>query len=421
MGQQTPHFKASGRPRVLLIAEAVTLAHVGRPIALAHTLDQARYEIEFATDPRYRRFLGETPWTFHPLTSLDSSIFLDRLARGRPVYDAATLHDDVKADLALLEQSTPDLIIGDFRLSLSVSARLAGIPYAAITNAYWSPCVQSNYHAPEHPLLSRLPVVLADSLFRLVRPFAFALHTLPLNQVRRAYGLPSLGLDLRTIYTAADFVLYADAPELFTARQLPSSHHYLGPVLWSPPQSKPEWWDRMPTDRPIIYLTLGSSGPVRLLSPILRVLGDLPVYVMLATADRIHPAELPDNVYAAPYLPGDEAAARAALVICNGGSPTSQQALNQGTPVLGIASNLDQILNMAAVATAGAGVLMRADRLKPEPLRATVMQMLTNPSFRTAAGKVSEYFKIHSAAERFPAFVQSRLPVAATPMNHKVF
>ncbi len=408
MEHRKPHFKATRRPRVLLIAEAVTLAHVGRPIALAHTLDQTRYEIAFATDPRYRHFLGETAWTFHPLTCVDSSIFLDKLARGQPVYDVATLRDYVKADLVLLEQSRPDLIIGDFRLSLSVSARLAGIPYAAIANAYWSPYVQVCYRAPEHPILSRLPAVLADSLFRLARPFAFALHTRPLNQVRRSYGLPSLGLDLRAIYTDADYVLYADAPELIPARQLPSSHHYLGPVLWSPPQARPEWWDRVPTDRPQIYLTMGSSGALRLLLPILRVLGDLSVYVLLASADRAMPAELPANVYTAPYLPGDEAAARAALVICNGGSPTSQQALSQGIPVLGIASNLDQLMNMSAIATSGAGILMRADRLEPEALRIAVTQLLANPSFRRAAGKMSEYFVAYSATEHFPAFVQSR-------------
>lgn len=420
MEYQKPHFKATKRPRVLLIAEAVTLAHVGRPISLAHTLDQTRYEITFATDPRYRCFIGDVPWTFHPIACLDSSVFLNKLAQGQPVYDVATLHDYVKADLALIDQSRPDLIIGDFRLSLSVSARLAGIPYAAITNAYWSPFAQSSYHAPEHPILSRMPAVLADSLFRLARPFAFALHTLPLNQVRRTYGLPSLGLDLRTIYTDADYVLYADAPELIPTRTLPSSHHYLGPVLWSPPQVKPEWWDRVPTDHPSIYLTLGSSGPVRVLSLILRVLGGLPVYVLLASADRTLPIELPANVYSAPYLPGADAAARSALVICNGGSPTSQQALSQGVPVLGIASNLDQFMNMSAVAAAGAGVLMRADRLKPEALQSTVMQLLDHPSFRRAAGKMSEYFATHSASESFPAFVQSCLPDDTTSIKHEI-
>ncbi|GAO34899.1 UDP-glucoronosyl and UDP-glucosyltransferases family protein [Sulfuricella sp. T08] len=96
-------------------------------------------------------------------------------------------------------------------------------------------------------------------------------------------------------------------------------------------------------------------------------------------------------------------------MIRNGCGPTSQQALSQDTPALGITSNLVNWLHVSAVATAGAGLRMHAYRLKPEALPATGMQRLANPSFRMAAGKVSEYITANEAAERFPAFIQSCL------------
>jgi len=102
-----------------------------------------------------------------------------------------------------------------------------------------------------------LPVVLADRLFNLVRPLAFALHSRPLNRVRRDHHLPSLGRDLRRIYTDADYVLYSDIPEMFPAHELPLSHSYLGPVTWSPPTELPSWWDSLPVARDIVYVTLG--------------------------------------------------------------------------------------------------------------------------------------------------------------------
>ena len=40
----------------------------------------------------------------------------------------------------------------------------------------------------------------------------------------------------------------------------PANHQYLGPVLWSPAVELPGWWDSLPTDRPIVYATLGTSG-----------------------------------------------------------------------------------------------------------------------------------------------------------------
>ena len=51
-------------------------------------------------------------------------------------------------------------------------------------------------------------------------------------------------------------------------------------------------------------------------------------------------------------------------VICNGGSPTCYQAFSAGVPVIGIASNLDQYLNMRAVENANAGVLIRPQQVR---------------------------------------------------------
>ena len=47
-----------------------------------------------------------------------------------------------------------------------------------------------------------LGVTLSQVIFDLVRPIAFAVHALPMNRLRRHYGLQSLGPDLRRIYTA---------------------------------------------------------------------------------------------------------------------------------------------------------------------------------------------------------------------------
>ena len=68
---------------------------------------------------------------------------------------------DIGHDQALIEAVQPDVIIGDFRLSLAASARRAGVPYAALTNAYWS---------PQRPLRSpppAVPGVAAPGLARL--------------------------------------------------------------------------------------------------------------------------------------------------------------------------------------------------------------------------------------------------------------
>jgi UDP:flavonoid glycosyltransferase YjiC (YdhE family) len=333
--------------RVLFIAEAVTLAHVGRMLALAERLPP-HCEVTMAMDPSCHRFAAGTRWTIEPLPCIGSALFLRRLARGSAVYELGELRRYVTDDLALFERVRPDRVVGDFRLSLSVSARLARVPYATVTNAYWSPfAADRELPMPVLPLSKALPLSIARPLFAALAPRVMRRHAQAINVLRGEHGLAALEPDLRVVYTEADKTLYADDVQMFPMRtDLPSSHVAIGPVLWSPPGPQPSWWSDLSADRPVVYVTLGSSGSAELLPVVLAGLARLPVTVL---------ASAPANARLADYLPGTAAAARARLVVCNGGSPTCQQAFAAGVPVLGIASNMDQFLNMRGVERRNAG------------------------------------------------------------------
>ena len=115
------------------MAEAVTLAHVARPVVLAQGLDPSVYEVHLACDPRYSRLFSKLSMTTRPLYSIASERFVNALAKGRAVYDTQTLGRYVEEDLKIIAEIVPDLIVGDFRLSLAVSAALTGTPYMAVT------------------------------------------------------------------------------------------------------------------------------------------------------------------------------------------------------------------------------------------------------------------------------------------------
>lgn len=401
------------RQKILFMAEAVTLAHVGRPLALAQALDPGRYAVDVACAPGYDMFFKGSNIEPLRLHSISSERFLAALAAGKPVYDAATLQHYVADDLRVLNAVRPHVVVGDFRLSLSVSARLAGIPYIGLINAYWSPYVRQRYRVPALPFARVLPIALADRLFRLARPLAFALHSMPLNRVRRAHGLPALGPDLRRVYTDADHVLYADIPQMFPATALPDTHAYMGAVTWSPPTPLPAWWHELDGAKPVVYVTLGSSGAGQVLPRVLQALAALPVTVIAATAGGASPGVVPANARVAPYLPGAAAARRAQLVVCNGGSPTCQQALVAGVPVLGIAGNLDQYLNMGGVVGCGAGRLLRSDRLTEAAVRDAALALLdqTRPASRAAALRLAGHFAGYDAGRQL-ALLLDRLRTA---------
>lgn len=395
---------ASGerRLRVLFVAEAVTLAHVARPVALAEGLDPARYDVTLAADPRYAPLFPGLPFAQRPIRSVPSADFLDALASGRPVYDVQVLRQYVKDELELFAGVRPDVVVGDFRLSLSVSARVAAIPYLAIANAYWSPHARVEFPMPSLPLGRRLPRPVARALFRAACPLAFAYHALPLNRLRVEYGLRPLGLDLRRVYTDGDHVLYPDVPEMVPTSGLPSHHHFLGPVYRSAGVSGlPEWWADVPADRPLVYISLGSSGRGDLLPVVLDALDDSTLFVVVATAGREYRDRLPCNARAAAYLPGDQVAASADLVVCNGGSPAVQQALAAGAPVLGLVSNMDQHLSMQAVSRLGAGQLLRAEEARAASVRAAVDRLLLDGAYTERAVALSQVLSKYRANRRF--------------------
>ncbi|MBI3366893.1 MAG: glycosyl transferase family 1 [Burkholderiales bacterium] len=372
--------------RILFFAEAVTLAHVARPLALAGALTPGRHEIVIACHPRYAAFADAGPWRRVDLNSIAPAQFTQALARGAPVFDLPTLQAYVAEDRALIAQHRPDVVVGDFRLSLSVSARLAGVPYIAISNAYWCPGYAGGYALPVLPMTRFMPVALASLLFNIARPLAFALHCRPLNRLRRQHGLPGFGNDLRRAYTDADHVLIADDPSLYRVDGPTAMQTAIGSLAWSPPIAPPPWWNEpAPADTPDVYVTLGSSGPRAMLAAALRALAPLPVRVIASSAGAAAPTDLPPNARIAPYLPGDAAAARSRLVICNGGSLTVQQALAVGVPVLGLASNMDQFLNMAPIVAAGAGLTLRADRATPASIRSASQALLSHPAHAAAA------------------------------------
>jgi UDP:flavonoid glycosyltransferase YjiC (YdhE family) len=237
-----------------------------------------------------------------------------------------------------------------------------------------------------------------------------------MHRLRKRYGLHSLGFDLARVYTHADYTLYADVPEFYRMAPLPAGHHFIGPVIWSPAYSYPQWWSDLPTHRPIAYVTLGSSGSSSLLPALVAALGQLELTAIVSTAGAPLPASVPDNVYIAPYLPGEDAVAKASLVICNGGSPTTHQALVQGVPVIGVASNLDQYLNMSAIEKLGAGRLLRAGSCNATQLVELIKTMLAQPAYAAAAGTAARLFAAYAAPREF-AGVLTQLCGGVRPMG----
>jgi len=399
------------RRRILFIAEDITLSQVVRLRQLAQSLDPARYEVTFACARFPELIFAGTSFTQRKIYSISGPKVLRAVERGTALYDAHTLGRYVAEEIALLRELRPDLVVGDLRLSLSVSAPTCGVPYASLGNAFWHRrAVREHFPVPDFPILRWFPEAQAQRYFATALPFVLRHMARPVNALRRRHGLPAFA-DLIDVMHGADHVLLADVPEIAPIRDPNANEHYLGPVLWSPTLAPPERWSALSNDRPCIYVTLGSSGSVDMLDPLLHVLGTLDAHVMLATAGRFERKDLPANVHVEAFAPGAWASAKSDLVICNGGASTAYQALAAGTPVLGLPANIDQWLAMNAIESVNAGKALRMRKQSHSALALAISEMLTSTTYKTGARKIAHAFSRMDSASRFATFIEHTMAV----------
>jgi UDP:flavonoid glycosyltransferase YjiC (YdhE family) len=410
------------KTKILLIAENITLAQVVRLKVLGQSLPRAEYEVHFACSTFEPLVFDGSDFVRHELWTLPQTEVFKALKAGRRLYELRTLERYVDDELALIDRVQPDLIVGDFRLSLSVSAELRGVPWATLINAYWSPYARrEKMPVPDHPIIRWLGEAMTERYFPQAIPRVFSHFAAPVNQLRRRHRLPEIG-SLLQVLTHADHTLYPDDPELLPIAHAPESHRFLGHVPWAPDVPLPVLPDVTParaggSGRPLIYVTLGSSGEVEVLPLVIEALAGMPVQALVATAGRASLPPLPPNVRAAEFVPGDRVAALASVVISNGGSTTGYQALAAGSPICGLPSNLDQYLTMQALVRAGVALQVKARAASVPEIQQALERLLDEPSYGNAARIAGERLSRLDARARFRAWVREVCPGSSAPVR----
>ncbi len=112
------------------------------------------------------------------------------MRQGRRLYNERQLARQVSEDLRVFEIVKPDLVVGDFRWSLTISAAVYGVTHAALANAYWSPFIpRSSFPVPDHPMVRLLG------------------RSAPLDTFRSRYRVCSRGLRSLSMHCAANTAL----------------------------------------------------------------------------------------------------------------------------------------------------------------------------------------------------------------------
>jgi len=391
---------------ILLMPEGSVLAHVGRAMAIAEALIDAPVRVSFAAGGRHASRLGETGLAVHAIHTLPHTELLKRLRSGGSAFREADLEAYVADELRLLGELKPDVVVGDFRPSLGISAPLAGVPYVSVVNAVWTP----HYACDLIPPATWWPTrVFGRRLIevgrRVLQSPIMAHYAKPFDRVRRRHGLGPLG-DIRDCMCSRDLNLLPDLATVFPSKVLPESFHYVGPVLWEPALPDPPWLADLDRNLETVYVTMGSTGPVEQIKSIADGLLRMGLQVVCTTGSgdtELCPGE--ERFHAVRYAPGGKLCEMADVVVCHAGNGTIYQALSRGTPIVGIPEFHDQEFNMQRVEALGLGRRVSNGRHLVRDVLDAVDAVRSDSAYQQRAGEVQELIAQTDAPASAAAYI----------------
>jgi UDP:flavonoid glycosyltransferase YjiC (YdhE family) len=383
-------------PRVLLLPHAPTssLAHVGACMAVGHVLRERGHDVQVAYGGSRPEVIEREGFRWHRVAEV---------APEREWHPRGWFHEPgelipvVESHLELIRRLSPEAAVSSSGLAGRLACEVAAVPQVHLMHylPVSGPGRQATVRRDRLSDLRR-----PRRLYRVLRARAARPILRPRGPITRAIkesrerlGLPALGSgpggSVGGCHDTA--VAVTTTPFLDPAGELPPNWRYVGPVTWSAPSEGTEELPRR-GDRPVVYVTQGSTGSPDTLRRSVHELGSAPVDVIVTAGGLCDPSELEElapNCRAAALWPGRACMAMADAAVVHGGHLTTCEALLAGTPVAVLPSRRDQVRRVYTIEWLGAGVGLYPKPLFPGAVRRAVTRLLERPRYRQRSAELS--------------------------------
>jgi len=244
------------------------------------------------------------------------------------------------------------------------------------------------------------------------------------DELRADHGLPPLPGSVNHALGRLPLYLVASVPELdLDRRDLPPGVRYVGPLLWHPPEppGTAEWLDGLPSDRPWVHVTEGTSHHQEpfLLRAAASGLAGAPYEAILTTGRRRGAASVTPgggNVHVRDWLSHRTLLPRCAALVTTGGAGTTMAGLRAGLPLVLVPTSWDKPDIALRMVEAGVAVRVSPRRCTPEALRAAVDQVLGDPVYRANARRIAERLAGAPGAAGAADHIEALAGPSAVPM-----
>ncbi len=360
--------------RILAIPSAVGLAHLTRLALIARELAQVGAEVAFAfRDPKNDIFKRMN----FPVLPVADVIVADFTANVYDAYEPPLIEQCIQDELAAIRKFKPDVVLGDFRPTAAISARLAQVPYVSVVDG----CM-TNYFNPVSVMLTETQyptrfkwATSVTEFIQHVQKRSLARH---FRAAARNHGVKRLSSLFD--FLEGDLTLISDLPDFNPLLKLPDHFHYIGPLIWEGLDSLPYALPPTDPDRALIYATVGNTGQEQFMDLVMQALGGDEAYQVVLTTGAYLSLRLPTaaNIYVARFIPGSQILPQAQAMIHCGGSGSTYQALLYGAPTIVVPFGPYQRINAWLAQKNHVGIPLSPVRLTPEQLKEALAHLLAD-------------------------------------------
>jgi UDP:flavonoid glycosyltransferase YjiC (YdhE family) len=402
------HSPGKSMMKILVLPYTHTLSHISRPLVVAKELRKRGHDIIFAGHNPKDRFIKNEGFEVLALDQLDPGELFGRIRKGelRFIKDEE-LEKMVEDDRKLFKEVQPDLVLTDGRFSAPLSTGIENLKHAAIVNVS-----STEYRAlPYIPFFAWIPSwlikqesnprMMLDILNLKLEMFVFDNTTSIFKRLSKKYNLHNM-VTATNCLTGKDITLLADISEYFPTRNLPANYHYIGPLTWKSTSPLPSWWPPEKNDKPLIYVTMGTTGISDFFHKAYELFKASEMTAIITTGAQVSDlTNINGKIYVEPFIDGDLAMEASDLVVCHGGNGTIYQALQHGKPIIGIPTIPDQKFNMRRVESLGIGRMLSWEQFvkEPESLLELIKAIKREKSFYQNASRMRDILNKYKAGE----------------------
>lgn len=326
---------------ILLCGNFHFLSHTTRLLEIGKALRMHEADVVFAGGGQFLGLARQAGFATKDLYTETKALTIT-LAQGR--VNENNWHHVVRSSIAddnlLLHSYRPDVIVGDMRWSLAVSARYNNIPYVSVMNAHLTPYFSA-------------PLDQVDAHAK--RDLAGVALAMPYSQVAKELGVRGNFHNLFS-FICGDRTLLCDLPQFMPTTNLPQTMQYIGPILCDVEAPKPPWLETLNKGQRTVYVTLGSSADIEFFEQAVLELVDAGFQVLVTTGGVQMDLPSYQNLFVTDFASGLLLMSHSNAVVHHGGNGTIYQAIATVTPMVGIPTHAEQEVNMQRVRDTGIGI-----------------------------------------------------------------